>query len=117
VQIRSLAAGTTGATVLLSGLALGLAGPASAAPTPSRSAPSTAATAAPVPSTPMLSVAPTSAPTTAPTRDSAPIQVPAGNAGPQASSGGATSTEIAALLGAGVLLLGGGAVLAVRRRG
>jgi hypothetical protein len=113
VQIRrSLATAAASGALIMSGLGLALAAPASAG-APS-SAPPT-----PVPTT-SQSARPSQLPTVAPSpaQTSAPvIQVPAGNAGPPSTgSGRATELEIAALLGAGVVLAGGGAVMAVRRR-
>jgi hypothetical protein len=113
VQIRrSLATAAASGALIVSGLGLALAAPASAG-APSSAPPS------PSPTT-SQSARPTVAPSVAPTpvQSSAPvIQVPAGNAGPSSTgSGGATSLDIAALLGAGVVLAGGGAVMAVRRR-
>jgi hypothetical protein len=112
VQIRrSLATAAASGALIVSGLGLALAGPASAGAPPSSAAPSPVAS---TPSTPQ-SALPTVAPS--PARTSAPaIEVPAGNAGPSSTgSGGATSLDIA-LLAAGVVLAGGGAVLAIRRR-
>jgi hypothetical protein len=112
VQIRrSLATAAASGALIVSGLGLALAGPASAA-APSSAPPS------PVPTT-SQSARPSQLPTVAPTpvQSSAPvIEVPAGNAGPSnTASGGATSLDIA-LLAAGVVLAGGGAVMAIRRR-
>jgi hypothetical protein len=110
VQIRrSLAIAAASGALIVSGVGLALAAPASAG-APSSAPPSPVPTASQ--SAQPTSVAPTPAQSSAPV-----IQVPAGNAGPASTgSGGATSVEIAALLGAGVVLAGGGAVMAVRRR-
>lgn len=92
---------TTAGLVAGSALCLILAGPASA----------DTATPSPLPTTPATSVAvPSLAPTVAP---SAPIVVPAGNAGTTHQGGDATAI---ALLGAGGVLVAGAGLAAARRR-
>jgi hypothetical protein len=115
VQIRRYLATAAGAGALIaSGAGLALAAPASAAsPTAS---PSSTSTVSPTPAVSAVPRAPSPARTVAGT-SSPGIEVPAGNAGTSSgSSGGVTSLDIAALFAAGVVLAGGGTVVAIRRR-
>jgi hypothetical protein len=109
VQIRRyvVTAAASGA-LLTSGIGLALAVPATAAPTATSTA-----SPSPVVVTVPASAVPTSVRTGAPR-----IDVPAGNAGQSdPAPAGPTSLDIAALAAAGVVLVGGGTVLAIRRRG
>ncbi|MCU1658429.1 MAG: hypothetical protein JWO57_3085 [Pseudonocardiales bacterium] len=104
------AAGTCVAGIgLCVGVGLGLAGPAAAAPAPTLP-PSPAVTTPSMPAPPTV-VPQASTPAQAPDT----IQVPAGNAGVSGTASNSGTWEIAALVGAGAVALGGAGV-AVRRR-
>jgi hypothetical protein len=115
VQARrsSVLAGVAGIVCVIAGAVGGVAAAAAPKPVPTRSAtpvPSVGSTA-PVARPSMTAAPPSPVATRAPV-----IAVPAGRAEITSSNGDASSAEIVTLIAFGVLLAGGGAVVATRRR-
>jgi hypothetical protein len=115
VQARrsSVLAGVAGIVCVISGAVGGVAAAATPKQLPTVSArpvPSASATRPPM-TGPSQTAAPSPVATRAPV-----IAVPAGRAEITSGDGGASSVEIVALIASGVLLAGGGAVVATRRR-